>query len=112
MMIERPKVTSSGGRMSRAERAVEQEALQRVAGGEHQRHRDQRGDGSGRPARPTSARITKAAKHDEVAMREVDEAHDAEDQRQAGGEERVEAAEQHALDDDVVEADHILSAMT
>ena len=34
-------------------------------------------------------------------MREIDQPHDAEDQRQAGGEQRIEAAEQHALDDRV-----------
>ena len=32
-------------------------------------------------------------------MREVDEPHDAEDQRQAGGVERIEPAEQDALDE-------------
>ena len=39
-------------------------------------------------------------------MREVDQPHDAEDQRQAGGEQRVEPAEQDALDDDVGEGGH------
>ena len=43
---------------------------------------------------------------DEVAMREVDQPHDAEDQRQAGGVERVEPAEQHALDDGVEPGGH------
>ena len=39
-------------------------------------------------------------------MREVDQPHDAEDQRQAGGEERIEPAEQDALDDGVEPAGH------
>ena len=39
-------------------------------------------------------------------MRQIDQPHDAEDQRQAGGEQRVEPAEQHALDDDVEERGH------
>src|SRR5262249_4535301 len=39
--------------------------------------------------------------HDEIAMRNVDEPHDAEDERQAGGEHRIEPADQHALEDDV-----------
>jgi len=41
------------------------------------------------------------SEHDQIAMGNVDQPHDAEDQRQAGGEQRVEPAEQHALDDGV-----------
>ena len=37
----------------------------------------------------------------EVAVGQVDEAHDAEDERQAGREQRVQPAEQDALDDRV-----------
>ena len=39
--------------------------------------------------------------HDQVAMGEVDQAHDAEDEAEARGEQRVEAAEQDALHDGV-----------
>jgi hypothetical protein len=39
--------------------------------------------------------------HDQIAMRDVDEPHHAEDQRQAGGEHGVESADQHALENDV-----------
>jgi hypothetical protein len=39
--------------------------------------------------------------HDQIAMGDVDQPHDAEDQRQAGGKHGVEPADQHALDDDV-----------
>ena len=38
---------------------------------------------------------------DQVAMGDIDQPHDAEDQRQAGGEQRIEPADQNALDDDV-----------
>ena len=40
-------------------------------------------------------------------MRDIDEPHDAEDQRQPGREHGVEAADQHALHDDVEPVDHI-----
>jgi hypothetical protein len=39
--------------------------------------------------------------HDEIAMSEVDQTHDAEDQAEAGGKQRIEPAEQDALDDGV-----------
>ena len=39
--------------------------------------------------------------HDEVAMGDIDQPHDAEDQRQPGGEHGVKPADQHALQDDV-----------
>ena len=95
-----------------AERAVEQDGLQRVAEREHQRHGDERRRRAvaGR-ARGASARIRKAAKHDEVAMGEIDEPHDAEDRatgrarkersraRRAGTpcDERVEPAQSSAV---------------
>ena len=39
--------------------------------------------------------------HDQVAMGEIDQPHDAEDEAEAGGEQRIEPAEQDALDDRV-----------
>ena len=39
--------------------------------------------------------------HDQVAMRDVYQAHDAENERQAGSEHGVEAADEHALQDDI-----------
>ena len=39
--------------------------------------------------------------HDHVAMGDIDEAHDAERERQAQREQRIEAADQDALDDEV-----------
>ena len=41
------------------------------------------------------------AQHDEVAMRDVDQPHDAEHQRQTRREQRIEPAEKDALHDDV-----------
>ena len=38
--------------------------------------------------------------HDEVAMRDIDQPHDAEGEREPDGEERIEPAEQGALDED------------
>ena len=54
--------------------------------------------GSGMP----EARLKKAevgGHHHDVAVREVDEAQDAEDERQAHGHERVEAARAQRVDD-------------
>jgi hypothetical protein len=45
------------------------------------------------------------AEHREIAVREVDDPHQAEHQREPAGEQPVEAAEQDALDD-VVDPDH------
>ena len=39
--------------------------------------------------------------HDEIAVGDVDQPHDAERQRQADREQRIDAAEQAALDEDV-----------
>ena len=44
-------------------------------------------------------RRQEGGEHDQVAVREVDQAHHAEDQRQARGEQRVEPPEEDALDD-------------
>ena len=45
--------------------------------------------------------------HDEVAVGQIDQPHDAEDQRQAGGEQGVEPAQHHALQHGVEDADHV-----
>ena len=52
-----------------------------------------------RPSAETSSEDQEGGEDDQVAMREIDQPHDAEDQRQAGRVERVEPAEQDALDD-------------
>ena len=46
-----------------------------------------------------STRAMKRGEHDQVAMGDVDQPHDPEDQRQPGREQRVEAAQQNALHD-------------
>ena len=107
MMIDSPKVTSSGGSRSRPERAVEQHMLQGEADREHHRHGQQRGEQriDAEPARQRQDHERR--QHDQVAMGEIDQPHDAEDQRQAGGEQRIEAAEQDALDDRVEPVQHV-----
>ncbi|MNL44316.1 hypothetical protein D3C87_1668830 [compost metagenome] len=81
----------------RAQRAVEQQPLKQVAETEHQRHHDQQ------TRQRTEAQMIDhhqrqvRRQHDEVAMGDVDQAHDAEHQRQPHREHRVQATEQHAL---------------
>ena len=88
-----------------AERAVEQERLQRVAEGEHDRHDDRAARSARHAERWSQREDEERGEHDQVAMREIDQPHDAEDQRQAGGEERVEAAEQDSLEERVEPAE-------
>ena len=45
---------------------------------------------------------------DEIAVREVDEPHDPEDEGEAHGKQGIEATEQHALDDGIEHAGHRL----
>ena len=84
-----------------AERAVEQEALQGITDDRHRRHdqqqRSQRIETEGLRHHQRDV----GGEHDQIAMGDVDQPHDAEDQRQAGGEHGVEPADQHALQDDV-----------
>ena len=84
-----------------AQRAVEQRALQRVADQRHGRHDEQqRGERIDAEGLRHHQRDV-GGEHDEVAMRDVDQPHHAEDQRQPGGEHGVKPADQHALQDDV-----------
>ena len=106
--IDRPKVTTSEGSGSLPERAVEDAALQRVADAERDRQQQQP-DGHQRELRRGHERAERrqrgdraeCAEHDEVALRGVGEPHHAEHQRLAEREQRVQAAEQQALDEDV-----------
>ncbi len=83
------------------EQPVEHEPLQPVADHGHDRHdqpeREQRID----VQRLHGDDRDEGGQDAEVAVGEVDQAHDAEDQRQPGGEERVETAQQDALHDRV-----------
>ncbi len=84
-----------------AQGAVEQAALQRVADQRHQRH-DHRERGERIDAERLGGDQRQiGGEHDEIAVRDIDEPHHPEDERQAGGEHGVEAADQHALQDDV-----------
>ena len=101
MMTERPKVTEQRRQQIVAERAVEQPALQHVADRRHDRRHDDDGEQRIEPERVGGHQRDIGGEHDQVAVRDVDEAHHAEDQREPGGEHGVEPADQHALDDDV-----------
>ena len=80
-----------------AERAVEERVLQRIAEREQHRRRHQRAEERPDAQRLRQRQHDEGRQHDEIAVRQVDEPHDAEDQRQAGGEQRVEPAQHDAL---------------
>ena len=62
MMIDRPKVTSSGGRMSVPSVRFRSKRCRRVADGEHDRHGEREGERTvSRPSAVTSTRIRNAA---------------------------------------------------
>ena len=75
--------------------------MQRVADrGHHRDDDDQRGE------RPDAERLRHdqrdvGCKHDEIAMGDIDEPHDAERHRQTDGEQLIDAAEKGALDEDI-----------
>ena len=84
-----------------AQREVQQSALQRVA-----EDRDGRHDDDQRRERTDAERLHGEIRHigrdhDEIAVRDVDQAHDAKDERQTCGKQRIKPAEQNTLDDDV-----------
>ena len=106
MMIERPKVISSGGSMSAPMAWLRMKVCSRYPTSEHQRQREQRGDRQRQAEKRDHRQDQEGREHDQVAMGEVDQPHDAEDQRQPGGEQRIEPAEQDALDEDVGERGH------
>ena len=80
--------------------------LQGKAGSEHRRHckqgREERIEAEPRRQREDRER----RQHDQIAMGEIDQPHDAEDQRQAGGEQRIQAAKQNALNDRAEPIEH------
>jgi hypothetical protein len=83
------------------EREIQKPALQHVAESCNHRH-----DHNQRRERTDVQRLHGeiceiSGDDDQIAMSNVDKAHDAEDQRQTGGEKRIEAAQQHALNNDV-----------
>ena len=88
------------------ERSVEQHGLQQIADAEHDNGRKHRRDDDVEAKRIDSHQDGKRAKHHEIAMGEIDQPHDAEDDRQTDGEQRVKSAEKNALYD-CVDPDHL-----
>ena len=98
--IDSPKVTTSEGSGSPPERAVEHAALQDVAEPNAiaaARSTASTAHGPQPVAERRGADAAEGGEHDEVAVRDVGQPHHAEHQRQAQREQRVQAAEQHAL---------------
>ena len=88
-----------------ARAALEHQALQRPADQRHRR-RDQAEAEKRLDAEAVGQNEERVGReHREAAVREIDDAHDAEHEREPAGDQRVIAAEQHALDD-LVEEDH------
>ena len=86
-----------------ADGPLHEEALQDIARAKGDRQEDQR-DQERRPAEDAGQRQDDEREQDDhIAVGDVDEAHDAERQRQAEREQRVEPADQHALDEEVEE---------
>ena len=85
-----------------AERPVEQEILQRPADARTSAApRSSAATKGSRPSVVTSDEDQEGGEHDQVAMGEVDQPHDAEDEAEARREQRIEPAEQDALHDGV-----------
>ena len=101
MMMESPNVTRIGGRMPRPSRRLRTQRLERVAERGHERHHQDQREERVEPERLHHDDGEERGQDAEVAVGQVDDAHDPEDERQAGGEERVEPAEQEALQDGV-----------
>ena len=85
--------------------AVEDEALQQPAKGEHQRQRQHSREKRWKEQRTGENEDQIAAEQDEVAMGKVDRAHDAEGEAEPERKQRVKPAEQDALNDGV-DPDH------
>jgi hypothetical protein len=85
--------------------AFEHQALQRPADQRHQRRDDQEAE-KRLDREPVGQHIERVSgEHRQAAVGKVDDAHDAEHERQSARDQRVIAAEQHALKD-LVDEDH------
>ena len=84
-----------------AQRAVENAKLQQIAEG--RRHGDDHDEARQRmqAGQLDNQQGEIRGRDNQIAMRDVDQPHDPENQRQAGGKQRVEAANQDALNDGV-----------
>ena len=81
-----------------ADHTLQQEALQAEAEQEGDREHDQGGDDRIKAEQRPQKQQRVARQHDEIAMRDVDETHHAGRKRKADGEQRIKAAEHHALE--------------
>ena len=98
-MIDSPKVESTGHQQAAARAAFEHEPLQRPADHGHQRDDEAKAE-KRLNAEAISQNVERVSReHRKAPMREVDDSHDAEHERQAAGDQRVIAAEQNALND-------------
>ncbi len=101
MMIDRPKVSKQRRQDVPAEHAVEQANLQPVSHDEQHGNGEQRAREAAESEPLSDGEDQEGGADDDIAMREVDEPHDPEHQRQAGREQRVEPAQQCTLQDDI-----------
>ena len=98
-----PEGREHGHQQSAARAALEHEPLQRPADHGHQRDDEAKAEKRLNPEAIGQNVERVGREHRKAAVREVDDAHDAEHERQAAGDERVIAAEQNALNDLVEE---------
>ena len=98
-MIDSPKVESTG--TSNPPRALRSStsSLQRPADHGHERDHDHEAEKRLNPKAIGQNEERVGREHRKTSVREVDDAHDAEHEREAAGDQRVIAAEQNALDD-------------
>jgi len=104
-----PEGHDQRGQRVLAQRAVEHEALQPVAEAEGDRQHRQRGEQRRVPEQRRAGDHREGAEDDEVALRRVRQPHDAEHQRLPEREQRVQAAEQDALEQDFKHGPHLPS---
>jgi hypothetical protein len=81
--------------------------LQGKSRGKHRRHSEQRREERIETEPRSQCEDGECGQHDEIAVGEIDQSHDAEDQRKAGGEQRIEASEQSALNDRAEPIEHV-----
>jgi hypothetical protein len=81
-----------------ADGRVQQETLQAVPNRRHERHDENGGEQGMKPGEVDRDHREIRCKHDQVAMGDVDEAHDAEDERQPGCKQRIKPAEHDTLE--------------
>ena len=96
-----PEADEDAGERIRSERAVEDATLGDVPHGRHHHEHEDHRPPDAHPHRRAGRQRQVGGEHGEIAVGEIDEPHHAERQRQPGGEQRVETAEQNPLHDRV-----------